>query len=309
MSDILIENYVQQLNDPETYTDVHAAVIDLVMSVRTISKDQLMVYLQKAILTVLLDSTEDSTIEEELRSSIDSTVKNQYININTLHSVLHSINVKLDVFGMEIAESRDMDTSTEILYSFINKKGTGAIQLSTKYTQNDIQLVKHVVDRIFAPEHVLQSSVTDAEGNILHRITYSVPYMSMIKHLRNGPEQLDDEDMPLMTKLSFDESELFLQDLELYGWLELYNDCFTLSTRGLVELKDFLIKTYGSYPDGTISTCFGCKDILTRGCACTNSSCNVRFHKDCKNLFRKSRNTSACPNSDCDADIEDFYSF
>jgi hypothetical protein len=306
---VFSEEFLETHLEKESYTEIHAALIDLVMSVRTIRQTDLLLYLQKALLTRYIDFTEDPTNKESLQSLLESEETIPDVNLNTLSTVLASINTRLQVLDMEIVESKDIDNSEINLFTFVNKKPAGAIHLSTKYSQNDIQLVKHVIDRIFASEYVNENSVTDESGDIHQQIKYHVPYMKMIQSLRNGPPQAEDDDAPLITKLSLEESELFLRDLEIYGWLERDSNNYTLATRGLVELKKYLIDTYGNYPEGTISVCFGCGDILTRGFACPNGHCNVHFHRHCQELVTQSRNDNTCPNDKCNEDIRTFYSF
>lgn len=295
----------------EGYTELHAAMTDLVMSVRTIKQDDLLSYLQKALLTLLIDSSEDEAAKSTLQEKLESDFPLPEIDLSVLSKVLASINSRLETLDMELVESQDMDDASISLFSFVNKKPTGAIQLSTKYSQNDIQLVKHVIDRIFLPEFVNENSVTDLKTGDIHRqIKYHVPYTKMIQSLRAGPTTQDsDENIALIKKLTMEECEYFLRDLENYGWLERDSNNFTLATRGLVELKKYLIDTYGNSPEGTISLCNGCGDILTRGIACPNGSCDVRFHRHCQELVQKSKSDGACPREGCDEDMRTFYSF
>lgn len=301
-----VADYVLQVTSSDAYTPIHSALLDLVISLRTISSKSLHDYLEKAIRTLYADQ---NGVPVDVIDDINVTS-------TQFKSVLAKINSKLDPLDFEIVESKDMDDSSVTLFSFVNKKPNGAILLSTRYTDNEIQYIKHIIDRIFASEHVLANSTPEIQV-----ITYSVPLMRMIKFLRDGPTEPKTEEQtpegdgddgetsvaaPII-RLSLEESEEFLKDLEYSGWLERYNNNYTLSTRGLVELRKYLIETYGVFPNGTISTCFGCGDILTRGLSCPNSKCHVRFHDYCKGLVERSRNIDSCPG--CDNKLELFDSF
>lgn len=297
----------------DAFTVLHSAIIDLVMTVRSIKQTSLLLYLKKALITLYIDEETSEEINvEELQSAIQEDNPLPSITLDMLSIVIASINTRLEPLEFEIAESKDMDDSSINIFSFINKKPSGAIRLSTKYSQNDIQIVRRVIDRIFSSDYVNKNSAVDDEGVTQSQITYSVPYMKMVKYLKDGPEiQSDNEDdtTPIINHLSLDESDLFLKDLENYGWLERNYNNYTLGTRGLVELKKYLIDTYGKYPVGTISTCYGCGDILTRGLACPSTSCNIRFHPYCCELVKKSRDTDSCPNNNCSEEMKNFYTF
>lgn len=297
----------------DIFTVLHSAIIDLVMTVRTIKQTSLLLYLKRALITLYIDDKNSEDINvEELQSAIQLDDPLSSITLDMLSIVIASINTRLEPLEFEIAESKDMDDSSINIFSFINKKPSGAIRLSTKYSQNDIQLVKQIIDRIFGLNYIHKNSAVDEEGISQSQITYSVPCMTMVKYLRDGPEvQSDNEDdtAPIINRFSLDESDLFLKDLENYGWLERNYNNYTLGARGLVELKKYLIDTYGKYPSGTISTCYGCGDILTRGIACPNTSCTIRFHPYCCELVKKSRDTDSCPSNNCSEEMKNFYTF
>lgn len=300
---------MEQTEDAE-HGFLHAGVIDLVMQLRTIKQQDLLKYIKQAIITLYIDRIEDSERTNELRDSLASADPLPSVTLTTLSKILAQINSRLEILSFEIVESKDMDDSSVNVFSFVNKKATGAIHLSTKYTENEIQLVKHVIDRIFGPEYVMGSTSAGTEAHTHHQLKYSVPYMTMVKSLRNGPKpQENEEDARSSNRLTLDEADSFLRDLECYGWLERHDNEFTLGTRGLVELKKYLIDTYGKCPEGTISVCFGCGDILTRGLACSSDTCGVRFHPYCQDLVRKSKHDDSCPNETCGENMGAFYTF
>lgn len=308
MSQDVPQEFINLHTGEESYTTLHAAMVDLVMSVRTIEQTSLLLYLKKALVTLYIDEEQDPSAIGNLRLLAQSDDPLPEVDLATLSTILTSINTRLEPLDMEIAESKDMDDSSVNIFSYINKKPTGAIRLSTKYSQNDVQLVKQVIERIFASEFVNSAPATE-EGTPHHHITYAVPCMKMVKYLRDGPKQLDDDDAPVINRFTLEESDLFLKDLECYGWLERNLNNYTLATRGLVELKKYLIDTYGKYPEGTVSMCYGCGDILTRGIACSNPSCHVHFHRYCCELVQRSRDDNSCPNDECSETLETFYSF
>lgn len=281
------------------FSVLHSALIDFVVSMRSISQKELFKYTRLAILTVLRDSIDEENQSElqELDRLILSTKTDPlfdplpFFQTTALTRIVSIINKKLTILDFEIVQSKDMDVDDAVMYSFVNKKNEGSIKAASAYSLRSIELIKAAIDRIFNPDYVMDDNMGG--------ITYQVAYMAMVNHIRDEG-----------SALSYDEAEHIVQTLELQGWLERYHDKLTLTIRGLSELGEYLINTYKLRGDGgSISVCFGCEQIITRGYYCPNDKCYIRMHKNCKALIKSSRESDSCPNDHCSETLTDFNSF
>lgn len=287
------------LDITKEFSTLHSALIDFVMSMRTIRQKELLKYTKMAILTILRDFNLENPSElEKINNLLQSTKGDPnfdpfpFFEISSLIKIVSIINKKLIVLDFEIIQSKDMDLDEGIIYTFVNKKGEGSISGVTSYSPRSIELIKAAIDRIFNPDYVMDDNMGG--------ITYSVAYMTMVNHIRDEG-----------SALSYDEAEHIVQTLELQGWFERYHDKITLTVRGLTELHEYLLDTYKSKVDGgSISVCFGCEQIITRGYYCPNHKCHVRMHKNCRALIKSSRESDSCPNDDhCSESLTDYNSF
>lgn len=234
------------------------------------------------------ENTGDSSVDKEITlSDEDETSIKEAIDSltnNTVEFTVVAINRKLSTVDFEIVRTSSQE-SEEILYILINKKSDNAVKLSTVFTNAEIQIINDLIDRMFDHSNESKSS-----------LSYSISPAVAVEIVKKSS-----------SKTTNQQSYEFLNDLELKGWISYIDRRYTLSSRALAELKGFLIDKYGedsAETEGSISICYGCKQIATRGLRCSNDSCFIRFHNLCRDHFIKSNNDSTkCPNNDCDLRI------
>ncbi|OWB73120.1 hypothetical protein B5S31_g2852 [[Candida] boidinii] len=222
------------------------------------------------------------TLSDEDESSIKEAIDS--LTNNTVEFTVVALNRKLNTVDFEIVRTSSQE-SEEILYILINKKSDNAVKLSTIFTNAEIQIINDLIDRMFDHSNESKSS-----------LSYSISPAVAVEFVKKSS-----------SKTTNQQSYEFLNDLELKGWISYIDRRYTLSSRALAELKGFLIDKYGedsAETEGSISICYGCKQIATRGLRCSNDSCFIRFHSLCRDHFIKSNSDSTkCPNNDCDLRI------
>lgn len=280
------------------YGTLHAALVDFLMSMRTAEEKQLLKWTKMALLTLFCDAkieneTELAELDALLQSSrADSTFDPlPFFQSNSLSKVVSVANKKLAQLDFSIVQAKDMDIEGGVVYSFVNKRNEGAINAAGAYSPRTVELIRGALERIFGSDYVRPGS--------LEPITYAVPHMKMVNHVRD-----------VGNTLTYDEAEQLVQTLELQGWFEQYHDKITVGPRALAELGCYLVETYKTVQEGgTVSMCVGCEQIVTRGYCCPNEQCYVRMHKHCKVLVKSSRESEACPNEACQETLGNYTVF
>ncbi|TKY88883.1 hypothetical protein EX895_002124 [Sporisorium graminicola] len=173
----------------------------------------------------------------------------------------------LSVLDLEIRRLRDQQTGEHML-ALVNTKADKLIQGATRYTANEIAFIKKLVEEIFKAK----------------KETYSLPALEAV---RLGSK--------VRTHLTRDATEELLKNLVDHRWIDYSSDgIYTLSTRSLLELRNYLQSEFG---EDYYHTCTHCKDLVTLGIGCMNTSrgCTTRYHLHC------ARNTIGSAVDDDDA--------
>ncbi|ODV87272.1 hypothetical protein CANARDRAFT_26687 [[Candida] arabinofermentans NRRL YB-2248] len=287
----------------EEYNDTHIALLQFLISVQCIDKtDLLVVYKQLHRASQLhalkqaRASLEDGDFDaEELHSETsrqedrDSNEQDDSeITLGELSLVISKINSQLKPLYLTVVESVDQDDDTRTHVILVNTKSSDSIKLTTSYTDKEIEIINKLIDEMF--ENPIRNG----------QLQYSIERYVAINIVK---AQLG----------SLSEANDFLNKLVSSLWIELYNGKFTLGTRALVELKQFLYSKYEEKskltPNGTISKCAGCGEITTRGLSCSDRNCYVRFHKKCIELFATGHQTTICPNEECEVPLKSMEVF
>jgi hypothetical protein len=96
------------------------------------------------------------------------------------------------------------------------------------------------------------------------------------------------------------QAEKLLGSMVEEGWFERSKEgWYTLSTRALLELKNYLVATYNEEGEEEewqrIKNCEACKNIVTVGQRCGNLDCIVRLHDTCQAAFWRTKQDRKCP--------------
>ncbi|KAI0028114.1 Nse1 non-SMC component of SMC5-6 complex-domain-containing protein [Vararia minispora EC-137] len=200
------------------------------------------------------------------------------------------INDSLNSLDLEFSRLHDEETGKE-MWALVNRRDDDVAQVASDYSPQEIAYFKALVDEIMtAPNNAFS--------------------VSSIAAMRDPPKPGN------MTKTA---AEGVLSSFVARGWLlrsrrvsvmqfpgaeeAAYPTCrkgrYSLSTRGLLELQQYLKSTY---PDDILE-CTICLEILTRGIGCFTTNCKVLMHPHCFNKYKgQSHRDTKCPSCS-----EDWY--
>ncbi|VEU20137.1 DEKNAAC101071 [Brettanomyces naardenensis] len=289
------------------YGPLHQTVLQLLIGVKSIEERELLEFTKSAICDLLFGEKDEEEEEEEERAENDEAgsvdgndedhslspehiaeLRNDLMGLVTsdsLYTVIDLINRKLNDFDLHIghvASDADDDRDDEnVTYMFYNRKSTPSLRVSTSFTEKEMKAISRFIDMVF--DHP-----RDSNGNL----KYSVAKYDAENEIRSK------------FGYTLTESHNLLRRLMLNDWVEITDTGYTLTPRVLAELKPYLEENYD-----TAFPCVGCGQIITRGLACKNEKCTVRFHHSCHELFVKSMDSKSCPNVECTGSVEDMVEF
>ncbi|GMG27912.1 unnamed protein product [Ambrosiozyma monospora] len=293
------------------YGSFHRAILQYIMSIKTVPEAELLQYMQRCLLSTILDSymdTQDVNMSQFVQETAVALqhfsdesygelldkweLEDSLVNADDVHRIIRQINEKLNNLDFQVVRCADQEEADKSVYIFVNKASTASIKLSTSYTEKQIEVINKLIEHMFV----------DPFDKSTGELTYSISKNAA----RNIGRDLN---------MSVYEAEQLLNDLQAKDWIQTYqNSKIMLSARGLMELKPYLANLFeirsAETPLGAVSVCDGCKEILNRGVACPNADCYVRFHAGCYGLVKSSRtNDHSCSNKECTQVIDDFVVF
>ncbi|KAG7880691.1 hypothetical protein KL905_002665 [Ogataea polymorpha] len=238
----------------EEYGDLHRSVLQFLMAVKSIEFEVLYTVFVKLVIKCLLEKhhpePSSSDQEEQLRDLLrQARPELPTLSPESLVKTIALINRELASLDLEIVETLAQDDEKNINVSFVNTKSSPSIKLSTSYTEKEISVINELIDQMF-------ESPFDDEDNL----TYSLSYTQALNVAKRNIQTITD-------------AQKFINKLESSGWLETVKGKYTLSARALAELKSYLISKFetksAENPDGTVSLCHGCKELITMGYSVT----------------------------------------
>lgn len=183
--------------------------------------------------------------------------------------------------------------SKQRVYALVNTTSDPQTQLATTYAPDELSFIKRLFDAMFEKYNTPRMEVM------------AVTQLQAVKHAR--PENRRQSDMngenedetstqqPTDRGLKHSEVEDVLTSLVTGGWFEKSRaKYFSLSPRGLLELRPWLLETYNDPDAGPddwqrIKKCAACKDLITYGLRCAEPDCTFRLHDICENAYWASR--------------------
>lgn len=153
------------------------------------------------------------------------------------------------------------------IYALVNTTSDPLAQLATTYTADEIAFVKRLLDAMFETNNTRR-----CEGMAVS----SMQALQLARSSGDGrrdstQQQTQGSSAPA---LSMTQAESVLKKLVEEGWLEKSSKgYYSLSPRGLMELRGWLVDTYNEEDeDGNrvnrIKFCVACKEIVTVVCVC-----------------------------------------
>jgi hypothetical protein len=195
------------------------------------------------------------------------------MTIDDFSNMIHTINSAIHPFDMEISstypQTATARTPTDAIYALVNLVSDPQTQLATTHSADEIKFVRRVLDGIFETNNTKQRETMAIRG---------MDAINLSKSRGNGRDSAIGVNGASETQAAADkgltknEAEKVLAKLVKEGWMEKSRGgYYTLSPRGLIELKGWLTETYNEEDEDEeegpawqrIKTCNGCKEIIT----------------------------------------------
>ncbi|KIW08360.1 uncharacterized protein PV09_01276 [Verruconis gallopava] len=229
----------------------------------------------------------------------DITIDDFSNMINTINSTIHPFDMEIGFSYPQKAQSR---TYNDAVYALVNLTSDPQTQLATTHSPDEIAYVRRVLDGMFETNNTKNREVMAIRG--IDAINLSKPRPGQdLSASTNGNAESQNASNKGLTK---DQAEKTLASLVEEGWFEKSRSGFySLSPRGLIELKGWLVETYNEEDEGEdeeegptwqrIKTCYACREIVTVGERCAERECLCRFHDFCARSFFNNQREKRCP--------------
>ncbi|KAL5043599.1 hypothetical protein BDW71DRAFT_199658 [Aspergillus fruticulosus] len=228
------------------------------------------------------------------------------ITENDLTSFITAANSAISPFDLEIRsilpqveldDPSNEQVTPERVYALVNTTSDGLTQLATTYTVDEISFVKRILDRMFETNN---NRITEAMA------ISSIEAIQQAKVPGEGSRRESGSATQATQggaaqSLSMTQAETVLKQLVEDGWFEKSRKGFyTLSPRGLMELRGWLVATYNDENEtgrrnNKIKFCAACREIITIGQRCGNRDCAGRLHDHCMRNFFRIQKAEQCP--------------
>ncbi|KAI9738731.1 MAG: hypothetical protein M1834_008236 [Cirrosporium novae-zelandiae] len=179
----------------------------------------------------------------------------QDVTQEDLTSYIAAANTAISPLDMEIRFTQHQTTRQRI-YALVNTTSDDLTQLATSHSPDEIAFVKRMLDAMFETHNTLRNEIM------------AITTMQAINLAKE--HRPDSQATQSSRGLTQSEAEAVVDDLVDEGWFEKSRKGFlTLSARGLMELRGWLIDTYNDEEDEDdgghvkIKTCEACKEIIT----------------------------------------------
>ncbi|GIJ86859.1 hypothetical protein Asppvi_005757 [Aspergillus pseudoviridinutans] len=235
----------------------------------------------------------------------DQPVSPDDVSQEDLDSYIDAANASISPFDLEIRstlrqlqidEQVDGSTQAERVYALVNTTSDPLMQLATTYSADEIAFIKRVLDAIFDTYNTRRSEAMVVSG--IQAMQLAKASSDSSRRATQGATQQNQGGA--VQSLTMSQAETVLKQLVEEGWLEKSRKGFySLSPRGLMELRGWLIATYNENDEGRrvdkIKFCAACKDIITVGQRCGDRDCSGRLHDMCTRNFFRMRQAEQCP--------------
>jgi non-structural maintenance of chromosomes element 1 len=187
-------------------------------------------------------------------------------------SYIASANTAISPFDLEIrgivhqVPKENSNGNSGRVYALVNTTSDPLTQLATTYTADEISFVKRVLDAIFETFNTSRCEAMVITG---------VQAMQLAKAGSGDASRRESNGTASQSQgataqsLSMTQAELVMKRLVEEGWFEMSEKGFySLSPRGLIELRGWLVETYNDdeendYRANRIKFCAACKDVIT----------------------------------------------
>ncbi|KAB8077649.1 Nse1 non-SMC component of SMC5-6 complex-domain-containing protein [Aspergillus leporis] len=233
-------------------------------------------------------------------------VSSEDVTEDDLTSYITAANSTISPFDLEIRSTLrqsqiDPEASgnqvPERVYALVNTTSDALTQLATTYGADEIAFIKRILDSMFDTNNSRRSE----EMVVSSMQAIQLAKASSGDSSRGESTNATQSQGGAAQSLTMSQAETVLKQLVEEGWLEKSRKGFySLSPRGLMELRGWLVATYNDVnEDGRrmekIKFCAACRDIITMGQRCGNRDCSGRLHDHCIRNFFRMQQAEQCP--------------
>ncbi|XP_003418876.2 non-structural maintenance of chromosomes element 1 homolog isoform X3 [Loxodonta africana] len=185
--------------------------------------------------------------------------------VEKLEDFINNINSVLESLCIEVKKGVTEDDGRPI-YALVNLATTSVSKMASDFAENELDLFRKALELIIDSESGFASST-----NILNLV-----------------DQLKGK------KMRKKEAEQVLQKFVQNKWLIEKEGEFTLHSRAILEMEQYIRATY---PD-SVKMCNICHSLLIQGQSC--ETCGIRMHLPCVAKYFRSSSEPRCPHcNDC----------
>lgn len=241
--------------------DLHRILLTYIRGVRYIAHDDLLQkyrYIQKRLRDAERVAETNDSETPDLANEIEPESESEAET--ALANAIAVINNEITKFGFRLDRKHDQNADLTLYYIYVNIDGDEIMKKDAKYTVNELQAIKLVIDLIVESPS----------------LRFSCPRQEAIRAISAD------------TKRLLDLSEYFLSQLVEEGWFIIDSARVKLSIRSLSELKGYLVDRYATRNDsqnGTLISCPVCNELVTEGYFC--SECQLGYHRKCDSINRQ----------------------
>lgn len=207
------------------------------------------------------------------------TVDPEDISEDELTSYIAAANSAISPFDLEIRSTLTQSTidpeatsnpRPERIYALVNTTSDALTQFATTYSADEIAFVKRVLDAMFDTYNTRRSEAMVVSG--IQAIQLAKASSGDSNRRESNMDSQSQTQGGAAQSLSMSQAETVLRQLVSDGWFEKSRKgYYSLSPRGLMELRGWLVATYNEDNDGgrldKIKFCAACSDIITVVCA------------------------------------------
>ncbi len=189
------------------------------------------------------------------------------VTLEDFQSYISAANSAISPFDLEIRSTTHQLSRTRT-YALVNTTSDPITQLATTHSPDEIAFLKRLLDAMFETHNTRRAEVmaiTSTQAIQLHKAPEGTRRETQNGGATQGSGGLG---------LTMVQAEKVLKGLVDEGWLERSSKGFyTLSVRGLMELRGWLVETYNDVEDEEdgdagrpvprVKSCFACKEIVT----------------------------------------------
>ncbi|CEJ61454.1 hypothetical protein PMG11_09987 [Penicillium brasilianum] len=271
------------------YNDSNRAFLQAFMARSTMTFEE-----AQPVLAAILSAHQGGPIEPE------------QITLEDFSAFVETANSAISPFDLEIRTSRRQDPKEThqdashahpvLVYALVNTTSDPLTQLATTHSPDEIAFVKRVLDYMFDTNNTRR-----CEGMV-------ITSMQAVQLAKAGGDRRRTTNLGTQQaeggaaqNLTMQQAQDMMKSLTQEGWLEISRKgFFSLSPRGLMELRTWLVSTYNDEDVNgqtvhRIKFCNACKDIITVGQRCDDRNCSGRLHDHCVRNFFRMQQAEKCP--------------